>query len=223
MKSWVSLWSADPLRLADTIELLDGHVDGFHLDVMDGSLGCELLHGPALVAAICGRVTKSPVEVHIVVADADRWLEPYAQTGVDYITVQRRSCADVRASLERIETYGVRPGLALEVHEPVSAASGYLESVERLLLMGTELGVKGAALHPTTCERVLELAGLRQETERRPEIIVDGGIRRTSVGQLAQAGADGVVPGSLVFSNSDWWEALSWVHGQVPPARVDAR
>ena len=211
MKVWLSLWSADQLALGEAIDLLDGHVDGFHLDVMDGQLSKELLHGPSLVSAIRCRAHKAQLDVHLLVAEPDCWLEIYAAAGADLITVDRRTCRDIVASLAAIEGLGLRPGLVVPVCEPVDRAIELLDHVDRVLVMGTELGIKGARLAATTYDRVRELVGLREQSTRKPEIVVDGGIRRATVPQLVHAGADGVVPGSLVFDQSDWWEELAWL------------
>jgi ribulose-phosphate 3-epimerase len=211
LKIWASLWSADPLALGAAIDLLDGHVDGFHLDVIDGRVAEELLHGPSLVRAIRARARESLVDVHLLVSDPDCWLENYAAAGADLITVDGRSCRDVVASLSAIEGLGVRPGLAVTLDEPVRPVVELLERVDRLLVMGTELGVKGVELAEITYERVREAAHLRTGCKRRPEIVVDGGIRTATVPRLARAGADGVVPGSLIFDQPDWSRPIAWL------------
>ena len=81
--------------------------------------------------------------------------------------------------------------------------------------MGTEIGVKGKGLHPNMPQRIATILELCAQSGRRPEIVVDGGIRRETVPLLAQAGADGVVPGSLVFGEPDPCAALRWIHDSV--------
>jgi ribulose-phosphate 3-epimerase len=88
-----------------------------------------------------------------------------------------------------------------------------LELVDRVLVMGTERGVKGVAAPDTrTFGQVAELVGLRNSSRRRPDVIVDGGIRRESVPLLAEAGADGVIPGSLVLGSPEPVSVLAWIH-----------
>src|ERR1700759_438554 len=99
VRASVSLWSADQLALGAAVDALDGHVDGFHVDVMDGRLGPDLLFGPATVAALAGRVKGALVDVHLVVDDADRWVAPFAEAGAGMLTVFPESCADVAATL----------------------------------------------------------------------------------------------------------------------------
>jgi ribulose-phosphate 3-epimerase len=90
----------------------------------------------------------------------------------------------------------------------------HLDIVDRVLVMGTEIGVKGKGLHPNAAQRIGTILDLCGQADRRPEIVVDGGIRRETVPLLAQSGADGVVPGSLVFGEPDPCAALNWIHAQ---------
>ena len=208
MKASVSLWSADQLDLGHAVDALDGHVDGFHMDVMDGHFVPELVFGVDAVRAVAARAWRSPVDVHLMLTDADAWVEPFAAAGAGMLTVHPQSCADVGATLAAIEARGVRPAVALTLDLPVDDLAPLLEAVDRVLLMGTPIGIKGAELSPDTFARVRRLARLRDASERRPEIYVDGGIRRHTVGPLWRAGADGVTPGSLVFGQADWLAAV---------------
>ncbi len=212
MRAYVSLWSADQLALGAAVEALDRHVDGFHLDVMDGHFTPELLFGAETVRALAARRPSALIDVHLIVADADRWIAPFAAAGAQLLTVFADSCADVTTTLQAIERHGIRPGLALSLDDPVELALGQLERVDRILVMGTAIGVKGADLAPEVCPRVAQIRAARDESHRRPELVVDGGIRAHTVPRLAEAGADGVVPGSLVFGRVDWLAGVRFVH-----------
>jgi ribulose-phosphate 3-epimerase len=223
MKAYVSLWSADLLNLGAAVDLLGDVVDGFHLDVFDGHNVRDLLFGPAHVAALRSR-TRAVLDVHLNVTDPDYWVDRFAEAGADMITVQSGPCPDVGATLARIRGRGCRASLGLEVNEPVSQAVPFLPEVDRLLLMGTVIGVKGYDQDPATAERAGELAAVRAGVPG-PEVVVDGGIRKHTVPGLAAAGADGVVPGSLVFSEPDPRQAVAEIHGLRPgsgPARLSA-
>jgi ribulose-phosphate 3-epimerase len=104
----------------------------------------------------------------------------------------------------------VRPVVALGLDLEVETVAPLLAGVERVLVMGTEIGVKGADAAPETCERVRRVVALR--AGERPEVFVDGGIREGAPAGFAAAGADGVVPGSLVFACADWREGVRLVH-----------
>ena len=211
MRAYVSLWSADPLALGEAVDRLGPVVDGFHLDVFDGHSVRDLLFGPDLVAALRRR-TDALLDVHLMVSDPDYWTDRFADAGADMITVQGASCADRGATLARIRERGCQPSLGIEVHEPVEAAIAHFAAVERVLVLGTVLGVKGHPLDPATPDRVARLVAARGG-EPRPLVVVDGGIRRHTVPALAAAGADGVVPGSLVFGDADPLRAVAEIAG----------
>lgn len=220
MKAYVSLWSADLLAIGTAVDLIADQADGLHIDVFDGHKVPDLLFGPDFVAALRTH-TRALLDVHLNAEDPDLWARRFTAAGADMITVHPRACPDVRATLNAITGGAARPAVALEVEEPVESVFGLLDDVDRVLVMGTELGVKGVDLDPAAAERVAALVTACRRTTRRPEIVVDGGIRRHTVPTLAAAGADGVVPGSLVFGDADPRAAIEWIHDQQP-ARLGA-
>jgi ribulose-phosphate 3-epimerase len=139
--------------------------------------------------------------VHLNVTDPDYWVPRFAAAGADVITVQSAPCPDVDATLAGIRAAGCAAGLGLELHEPVPVAADRLAALDRVLVMGTETGVKGRDLDPGVPDRITALAADRGDWTG--DLIVDGGIRRHTVPRLARAGADGVIPGSLVFADAD--------------------
>jgi ribulose-phosphate 3-epimerase len=217
VKAYVSLWSADLLALGAAVDRLGDVVDGFHLDVFDGHDVRDLLFGPAHVAALRPR-TAAVLDVHLNVTDPDYWVDRFAEAGADMITVQSSPCPDVGATLARIRDHGCRASLGLEVHEPVSQAAPFLAGIDRLLLMGTVIGVKGYDQDPSTAGRVGELVSARAGG---PDVVVDGGIRRHTVPGLAAAGADGVVPGSLVFGEPDLRRAVAEIQALRPGEQAE--
>lgn len=212
MRAFVSLWSADPLAVGEEIDVVDDVVDGYHIDVTDGHFVPQLLFGPDFVAAVRQR-TRRTLDVHLMVARADEWIAPFADAGADMITVHDRSCTDTTSTLRRIDDLDVAPSLGLETDEPIDLAVRHLEHVERVLVMGTELGVKGVDVAPALYDRTTRVVSAAQRSRRRPEVFVDGGIRDHTVPRIAAAGADGVIPGSLVFSAADPVGAVRWVRG----------
>ena len=210
MKAAVSLWSADLLEVGAALDRLTGVADAFHVDVMDGHFAPDLLFGPDFVRAVRKR-TRGVVDVHLIVSEADRWVKPFAEAGADVLTVYPQSCQDLRGTLEEIRRLGVSTGVSVDLGYPLQRVRDtVLELADRIVVMGTETGVKGVGLEPEALERVREVVRWRG----RPEIYVDGGIRRRTVPEIARAGADGVVPGSLVFGSESWEEAVRWVQSQ---------
>jgi ribulose-phosphate 3-epimerase len=214
VEAFVSLWSADLLALGTAVQEIEDLADGFHIDVFDGHNVPELLFGPDLVAALRA-ATANPIEIHLNVTDPACWVDRFADVGADIITVQSGPCPDVARILTQIRDRGCTAGLGIEVHEPAATGAAYLGLAERLLL-GTQIGVKGRDLDPAAPGRVAQLVAARRDSPHHPVIVVDGGIRRHTVPALAAAGADGVVPGSLVFGDGDPRTALTELKAVVP-------
>jgi ribulose-phosphate 3-epimerase len=208
MLAFVSLWSADLLALRDAVRQVEDLVDGFHIDVFDGHNADHLLFGPDLVVAL-RRTTTKTIDVHLNVDDPCRWIDRFADAGADTITVQSGPCPDVGEVLAHIRERGCDPGLGVEVHEPIDVAVPFLDVLSRVLLLGTPIGVKGRDLDPATTDRIAALIAARERAGVRPSIIVDGGIRKHTAPTLAAAGADGVIPGALVYGDRDPRRAAS--------------
>jgi ribulose-phosphate 3-epimerase len=206
--AFVSLWSADLLALREAVHQVDDLVDGFHIDVFDGHNADHLLFGPDVVVAL-RKITSKTIDVHLNVDDPGRWIDRFAQAGADTITVQSGPCPDVGEVLEHIRDRDCEPGLGVEVHEPIDVAVPFLDVLSRVLLLGTPIGVKGRDLDPGTTDRIAALIAARELAGVAPSIIIDGGIRKTTAPALAAAGADGVIPGALVYGDRDPRRAAS--------------
>ena len=162
MLAYVSLWSADLLALGDAVDRVAGVADAFHVDVFDGHNVAELLFGPDLVAAL-RKKTPLPIDVHLNVSDPDYWAARFASAGADMITVQSEASANIGATLALVRSLGVSASVGLEVHEPTARAEALFDQVERVLVMGTPIGVKGADLDPSTPGRVSSLVRARHQ------------------------------------------------------------
>jgi ribulose-phosphate 3-epimerase len=215
MKVSCSLWSADLLALRDAIEVLSGQADEFHLDVMDGHCVPDILFGLDFVAALRA-VTATPLDVHLMTRVNAGWIERTVAAGAVRLAVHAEFCDDVRAALAQIEHLGATPVLVLPLSTAIAEHSLPWGLFRRVLLMGTEIGIKGVGLDPLVTGRIGALREFRAKTGADFEIFVDGGIRRETVPILAAAGADGVVPGSLVMKAPDPVAAVAWIRSLVP-------
>ena len=218
----VSLWSADLGNLQSAVERLSPYADSFHLDVADAHFAGDLLFFPDLVAALRPH-TELPFHVHLMVDEPSKMAERFAQAGANLITVHcELPEAEVRRAIGRIRSLGAAAGMALRLETPVEAVAGYVELLDSILLLGTEMGVKGKDLSPDACSRIAGLSNLLERRSQRARVLIiaDGGIRKDTVPRLREAGADAIVPGSLVFQAGDLATIFGWIHsvGRPRPA-----
>jgi ribulose-phosphate 3-epimerase len=207
----VSLWSADLANLAAAIGRLDAFADSYHLDVCDAHFAPTLLFFPDLVRAL-RPLTQRPFHVHLMAERPTALIADFVDSGADAITVHAEAGeSEARAAIESIGRAGCSAGLALRLDTPVEAAGPYLDRIDTLLLLGTALGVKGQGLAPEACARLAAAASMLGERRARVRLIADGGIRSDTVPLLRHAGADAIVPGSLVFQSPNLAETFRWL------------
>jgi ribulose-phosphate 3-epimerase len=163
------------------------------------------------VAAVRQATTKI-IDVHLMVDDADTWIGPFVEAGADMITIHGRSTPNLAASLHSIRNMGKAPSLALETHESVENVFDTTLDHDRVLLMGTKIGIKGVDIDAEIYGRTERAVALRDAKRPTAEVFVDGGIRSHTVGDLAHSGADGVIPGSLVYAVDDACGAIHHLH-----------
>ena len=210
----VSLWSADLGNLRGAVERLSPYADSFHFDVADAHFVGDLLFFPDLVAALRPH-TSRPFHAHFMVEEPSKLVDRFAAAGVDLITIHCEAGEpEAGRAIARIRSCGCAVGMALRLDTPVAALAPYISSLDAVVLMGTELGVKGKALAGNACERIGELGALLESVSRRSRvpIIADGGIRKETVPLLRTAGTDAIVPGSLVFQAGGLEEIFRWIH-----------
>ena len=214
----VSLWSADLANLAAGMARMEPFADSFHIDVADAHFAPSLLFFPDLVRAL-RPLTQRPLHVHLMVERPTSLIEDFVSSGADMISVHAEAGErEVAESIEAIRRADRSAGLALRLDTPAAVCEPYLGRIDALLLLGTEIGVKGQELAPEACGRLGTAASLLGERRARVRLIADGGIRSQTVPLLRRAGADVIVPGSLVFQSQNVAETFSWLRG-LPGAR----
>jgi ribulose-phosphate 3-epimerase len=210
----VSLWSADLGNLQSAVERLSPYADSFHLDVADGHFAGDLLFFPDLVAALRPH-TGRPFHIHLMVEQPSKMVDRFVEAGANLISVHCELAeAEIRRAIGRIRSLGAAAGMVLRLETPVEALAGYVELLDAVVLLGTEMGVKGKDLSPDACRRIAELSTLLERLSQRDRVVIiaDGGIRKDTVPRLREAGADAIVPGSLVFQAGDPAEIFGWIH-----------
>jgi ribulose-phosphate 3-epimerase len=203
-----SLWSADLSSLASEIRRVDAFTERYHLDVADGHYVASLLFFPDLVKAL-RKHTSKPFEVHLMTTDPMTWIEPFAEAGTDGIIFCYDSLNDPGKAIDWARALGQFVGISLLVTEPVGALEPYWNKIDQVTIVGTPMGTKGTSMDASIPDKIREARAAIDKAGARVEIQLDGGIRRNTVPLISEAGADWIVPGSLMFGEDpaamrDW-------------------
>ncbi len=209
-----SILSADFSRLAEALAIVDPARDWVHCDVMDNHFVPNLTFGPLLVAAV-RKLTRAPVDVHLMIDEPLALVPEFRASGADLITVHVEACADVAGTLASVRASGARVGLALKPATPLAAAERHLAEVDLLLVMTVEPGFGGQAFMADMMEKVRAAAAWRAAHGARYLIEVDGGIAPETARIARAAGADVFVAGHAVYRESDPRAALGTMRTSI--------
>ncbi len=209
LKCSTSLWSADLTNLAAEVARVAPYSERFHLDVADGHYTPTMLFFPDLVATLRPK-TAVPFEVHLMTTDPLAWVGPFADAGADVLLFCLDSAADPGVVLSAIKARGMLAGVSLLVSEGPELLEPYWELLDVVTIVGTPMGIKGASMHESIPDKIREIRTLIDDKGLRTEIEIDGGIRRNVVPRFHEAGADWIVPGSLMFGE-DPAEMRRWL------------
>ena len=204
-----SLLSADFVRLAEDIARVEAAgADWLHLDIMDGHFVPNLTFGPPVVAAI-RKVSKLPLDVHLMVTNPAAQIEAFAGAGADYLTVHVETEPHLHRLVNRIRELGVKPAVTLNPATPVAQLDEILSEVDMVLVMSVNPGFGGQKFIPASLAKISRLKEKLSQIGRPVLIEVDGGVNETTAPQLVQAGVDVLVAGSAVFGSRDLKATIS--------------
>ena len=198
LKCSTSLWSADLSSLASELKRVEPYSERFHLDVADGHYVKNLLFFPDLVQQLRPH-TRLPFEIHLMVTDPLGWIDPFVEAGADGIIFCFDAAKEPGEVLQAIKARGKYAGVSLLIHEPIELVEPYWNDLDILCVVGTAMGIKGASMDASAPRKIKRAREIITQRGLETEIEADGGIRRETVPLLKAAGADYIVPGSLMF------------------------
>ncbi len=204
-----SILSADFGRLADEVRAAEaGGADWIHVDVMDGRFVPNITIGPLVVEAV-RKVTKLPIDVHLMIVEPERYVEAFARAGADLVSVHAEVSPHLHRTLQAIRAAGAKPAVALNPSTPLSAVEWVLGDCEMVLLMTVNPGFGGQRYIEACTDKVRQLRAVADARRLPLDIEVDGGIKGDTVGRVVAAGANVFVAGTAVFGASDYRAAIA--------------
>jgi ribulose-phosphate 3-epimerase len=216
-----SILSADFARLGDDVQAVDkAGADWIHVDVMDGRFVPNLTIGPVVVAAL-RKVTKKPLDVHLMMVEPERYLDQFAEAGADHLSVhcEAGSTTHLHRALGQIKEFGKKAGVVLNPGTPLVLIERVLDLADIVLIMTVNPGFGGQKFIATMIPKIRALRQMCDERGLDTVIEVDGGIGGGNAWQVLDAGANAIVAGSAVFNAPDYAEAIAAIRNSCAPGR----
>ena len=203
-----SILSADFSRLGDEVKAVeDAGADWIHIDVMDGRFVPNITVGPLVVEAV-RKVTQLPLDVHLMIEDADRYIKDFAQAGADILSVQVEACPHLHRTVQLIRSQGVSPAVVLNPATTVFTLDEIIEHVDMVLLMSVNPGFGGQEFIRQVLPKIELVRQTLDQSGVEMEVQVDGGVKPENAGDIKNAGASVLVAGSAVFGSDDYAAAI---------------
>ena len=198
-----SILSADFSNLAQQIRYVEiGGCDIIHCDIMDGKFVPNITFGPIVVNAL-RKITKLPLDVHLMIENPDNFIEDFIKAGADYISVHQEEVVHLHRTISMIKELGAKAGVVINPASPVSSISDILEIIDFVLVMSVNPGFGGQKFIESSINKIKLLNNLRSEMNLKFQIEIDGGIDSINIQRVSNAGCDMFVAGSSIFNTDN--------------------
>lgn len=198
-----SLLASDFLKLQLECDMLNAsQADYFHLDVMDGRFVPNISYGPMIIEFIRKTTTKV-CDVHLMIEEPEKYAEAFKKAGADILTVHMEACPHLHRNIQQIKSLGMKAGVALNPHTPVSSLQDILQDLDMVLIMSVNPGFGGQWFIPKTIDKIKELKQMISNAGLNVLIEIDGGVSLENAPSIVAAGADILVAGNTVFKSAD--------------------
>ncbi len=214
-----SILSADFGRLAEEVRAVEAAgADVIHVDVMDGRFVPNITIGPLVVSAV-RKVTKLPVDAHLMIVEPERYVEAFAKAGADIVSVHAEVSPHLHRTLQAIRAAGAKPAVALNPSTPLSALEWVIGDCEMVLVMTVNPGFGGQRYIDACTDKIRALRALADARNPGLEIEVDGGVKPDTAATVAAAGANVLVAGTAVFGEKDYRAAIQAIRARAQASR----